>query len=87
MLAIAELHRFQNRSRDTFLLPTKVAIHQAAYCDVAGVHAGQRVVHQDVNVERRHFSGLANCPESLTQIVGPFRQDSALLLLFDQMTF
>jgi hypothetical protein len=27
MLPIARLHRVQNRSRDTFLLPTKVAIH------------------------------------------------------------
>jgi hypothetical protein len=31
------------------------------------------VIHQDVNIERRHFCGLADCAESLTQIVGPFR--------------
>ncbi|MER9223934.1 hypothetical protein NKI48_34980, partial [Mesorhizobium sp. M0644] len=54
--------------------------------DVACVNPRDRVVHQKMDVQLRNACSLGDCPESLPQVIPPFRQIAAFLLVLDDVT-
>ena len=54
--------------------------------DVAGVHADNRMVHQQVDVEIGDADSLGNRAVRLPKVVSPFCKGRPILLMLDQMS-
>jgi hypothetical protein len=67
------------------LLVTQVVFEQLVPGDVARVHAGDRMVHQQLGIDLGDTRDGGECPVALTQIITPFREIGAVLLMFFDM--
>ena len=54
--------------------------------DVSGVHADNRMVHQQVDVEIGDSDSLGHRAVGLPKVVAPFRKVCPILLVLDQVS-
>lgn len=53
--------------------------------DVAGIHAGHRMVHEQMHIDIIHACHLPDRPIGLTEVIPPFRQLATILFMFLEM--
>jgi len=60
-----------------------VIFQQLVPCNVARIHTGQRVIHQQARIEVRNPGSLGERPVALAEIVAPLGKRRAIFLLLD----